>query len=553
MTPEDRLREILLAEPATVRGDGLARIQQRLARRRRLRFVLPTTVLVAAAAVGVFVLAGGGGTQKLVQTPATGAPTSDPSPAPTATVVAPSTPLYDGPALWPFTSAEQASAWDAATRPWAANPEELVQHFLDDFVRQPAARAALLPGSGLGGPGTQRVAARVAGRTVSIVTVHRYTAAGPWTVTEAAQTGMVVTTPRAGDTVTNPTVVSGTLAQAADENVRLELITAAGKQIGQGGAPAGSAVPWQGSLAWSDQSWTTAGIVGTTYSLKDGALTRLAVVPVTRAVASGPTFAGLKSGYVALFDGNTGAQVRQLTYPPTGASDTGLAYHAGTLVWVRTQPTGCHDSLHRQAGGTTSTLLADGKARLSSPRLSPDAALIAWTQSPCDSDQRSVVVHGGGAPDRVLVAPAGMTATVLDLTDSGAMLVHLNDLAATDAGTLGLLPAGATSFTPLRPLAPVGSCYLNRAAAFDNNATAWETCNGRSRLVPFGASGERGTAGPLVAATVVSSASARDGQQLLEVRSRSGGPTVARYDGHLLTFLTSCEAGRQDCVASPAW
>jgi hypothetical protein len=117
-----------------------------------------------------------------------------------------------------------------------------------------------------------------------------------------------------------------------------------------------------------------------------------------------------------------------------------------------------------------------------------------------------------------------MSAVVRDVRDDGALLVHLNDVEATDAGTLGYLPPGATSLDALVPLAAEGSCYLAGAATFDPGVTAWETCDGRSRLVQFTEAGRRGTAGALVDATTIATAAAHESRQVLEVRSRSGLP-----------------------------
>ena len=151
MNPEDRLRDLLRNEASRVvpAGDGLAKIQQRLVRRRRRRGIfLPSAALAMAGVVSAFfVLVGSSGTQKLVQTPGTHRPSPSffcypplgEGPCPTASPppssgqpIAP----FDGPALWPFTSAEQAQAWtkDHGSRPWAADGVNVAQRFITDFL-----------------------------------------------------------------------------------------------------------------------------------------------------------------------------------------------------------------------------------------------------------------------------------------------------------------------------------------------------------------------------------------------------------------------------------
>jgi hypothetical protein len=281
MTDEDRLREILHSEATTVvpSGDGLAVIRARVARRHRLHLMLlPAGALVTAAAViAFFSFTGAPATQKLI-TPATRPPvTPTPTPTPTATAeptatgpVAP----YTGPALWPFTSVAQGQAWmaDHGARPWAGDPLAVGQHLLTDLLKVQGVTASGTAPSLL---------LTVQGKKVGVVHVVQVFRGGPWTVVGVGGTDLTITTPAVGAKITSPTKVSGRVV-GVDENVQLRLITATGKDLANAGAPAGSEVPWEGTLTWSDQTWFTAGIVAITRSAKDGEINRITVVVVKR-------------------------------------------------------------------------------------------------------------------------------------------------------------------------------------------------------------------------------------------------------------------------------
>jgi hypothetical protein len=550
MSAEDRLREILRSEASGVvpAGDGLARIQERVGRRRRRRaFLLPGAALATAGAAAAFFLLGGtGGTQQLVQDPTTqvprptSRPTDGPPPSPSAPPVRTT---YTGPALWPFTSASQAAAWgrDHADRTWAGDAGAVASRFGQQFLGLSGVDAVAAAAA-------DRVTLRVGGQPVGEVRLARYDVAGgpAWTVVSVSGGDLRVTSPRAGEAISSPTTVTGRIT-GVDENVRLRLVTAAGKEIATAGAPAGSAVPWQGPLSWSDTGWTTAAVVGTTYSPKDGALTRLVVVPVTRATgssAAASSFVALVDGHVSLFDGVRGTLLRQLTYPSGGTVDTGAAWSSGTLLWVRGRQPGCADELDLLAGGKASTLVRAGTARLGTPQLSPAAGTLAWLETPCGGGAARIVVSAGGAPRRSLAVPAGTLAQVLDVRDDGTLLVHLNDRAATDAGTVGVVPAGAQDLGGIRALAPTGSCYLAGGAAFlDLQPVAFETCGSDSRLVTFTARGARVSTGPAVPGMAAPrGTSGRSGQVLVWLTDG----TVARYASGALTTLVRG-------AASPDW
>ena len=274
MSAEDRLREILQSEASTLvpQGDGLTRIRERVARRRRLRLVLVPAGALATAAVVVAVIAltgGSPGTQKLQQDPI--GPATQPPATPTSTPAPP----YTGPAIWPFTSTAQGDAWKTnhGNRPWAGDPTQVAQHFVSDFLK--------LTGVSAQGTG-DTIDLRFQSTDLGLVHLVQISSGGPWTVTDVGGTVLIFTTPSPVQALTSPTTVSGRV-EGVDENVQLQLIASgSAKVLGSTTAPAGGAVPWSGTLTWSDQSWFTAGLVAITRSNKDGSLTRITVIAVKR-------------------------------------------------------------------------------------------------------------------------------------------------------------------------------------------------------------------------------------------------------------------------------
>lgn len=507
MNPEDRLRDVLRNEASAVvpAGDGLAKIQQRLVRRRRRRVMLvPSAALVMAAAIGAFfVLGGSGGTQRLVQTPGGHRPSPSFCYPPLAegpcSTVRPSQPIAepDGTTLWPFTSAAEAQAWQpTGPYPWAGDILATAEHFATDYLGITGLRG-FQPNAVDGTVGLQ--SGQPDRRKISAVKLVHYESADGkrvWTV-ESVATDMSVTSPTAGAAISSPTSVTGRIT-GVDENVRLRLLTSAGKEIANGGAPAGSEVPWQGTLTWSDTSWTTAGIVGTTYSPKDGALTRLVVVPVLRATgatASGASFAGLAGGHVNLYDAVNGMQVRQLTFPPPGAADTGAAWNGSTLLWVRSQQTGCADELDRLDSGSAATLVPKSNAHLGTPRLSPDGTTYAYFSTPCNGDPATIVIQAGGSPARAITLRENSTA-VADVRDDGTVLV--NEIGGGDYRYIVVVPTTASSVGQGITLAIPPSCTTIGGAFDGNTPITWESCHDGVRVARFSETGARIGAGPLL-------------------------------------------------------
>ena len=553
MSAEDKLRQILRSEPVTPAGDGLARIQQRLARRRRLRLVaIPVTALTAAGAIlAFFVLGGGAGTQKLVQVPAsqgpTTLPTNDASPV---TVPGP----YTGPALWPFTMAPRS--WKSSY-PWAGDPRQVAQHFLTDFLSLPEATVATTYlTEDTGWRQGRDYTVQVSGKVVSRVQVQPLAEQGPWTIVSALGEGMRVTTPGVGASIASPTTVSGTLDHAVDDNVRLQLLTTAGREIAATSATAGSAVPWQGTLGWTDGSWSTAGVVATTRSAKDGSLTRLAVVPVTRSTSSHPTFAGLVDGHVALIDSGSGAVVRQLTYPPAGRFDVGVGWNGSSAVWVRGQQTGCQDELDRLDGTQVTTLVKAGSAHLGTPHLSASGNWTAWVQTACAGGDPVIVVRAVDGTQHLHSVPSGQVAQVEDVGVDGSALVKVGTTGSYQEHVVGPTAVSTDDGEILRP----DSGCTTTAGAFDGSALlTWQTCGTGTRLLRYPSATAKPSRGPVVPGLEAPhGTTVRSGTVLLWL---AGGDTVGEIDlyssGRLTTVVAnagcSSTSEPKGCVRAPDW
>jgi hypothetical protein len=283
MTHEERLSALLREEAETVlpAGDGLARIQARLAARRRSRWLLlpGAAALTAGAVAAAFVLSGGGSGTTLTQTPTTHGPT--PATSPTA-VGGGLDHAFENPALWPFTSAQQIAGW-RSTYPYANDKSALVQHYLQDVLS--------VSGFTLSKPceSCDVVDIAVAGHKVGQAALERFLLDGTqvWTISTIGETDLKLLAPGAGEAVSSPTTVTGRIT-GVDEHVNLALVTQAGATVATGGAQAGSAVPWTAQLSWTDNGWSHGAVVARTFSAKDGTLSRLTALPVMR--GSAPAF-----------------------------------------------------------------------------------------------------------------------------------------------------------------------------------------------------------------------------------------------------------------------
>jgi hypothetical protein len=568
-TPEERLAALLRDTDIPVRGDGLQRIQAKLARRRRMRWVAPVAALATAgAAASVIVLAGGGDRDTLtVQPGGTPAASADPTPTPVPCgahpplgapcptgSMAPSSQAdgqYDGPFVYP----DLGPSASPDSLPWANDPAQVAQHFVTDFLKLDGITVSTEGFDGIPGPG--RDVRLLAGKTdVSLLHLESIQGGSRWVVTQANGTGAQITAPGFGAAVTSPLEVSGTLDRAVDDNVRLTLVTSYGMSLAETSAPAGSDVPWRGTLTWARTQWSRGAVVGVTRSNKDGAVTRVIVQPVVRATgAEVATFVGIVDGHVSTFatDGSLG---RQLTYPPAGSRDVDAGFNGSSALVVRTDPGTCRQRLIRLDGTTAHNVVEPGTASLATPRLSPDGTWEAWVTTSCAGGASSVALREGDKPVRLLTVPGGTSVAVDGVRDDGSLLVRVGT-----TGSYGerLLSPSAGSVTGGKALAPRSGCQLG-APAFDGpRIAAWEECSGKVHLVRYDGNGVRVSVDPDVPVSdAPTRTSVNSGRVLVWLFGGDTVGEVARYqDGKLTTVVrnTGCTSVSEPkgCVREPSW
>jgi len=565
MSAEDRLRDMLRDEAQSVvpAGDGLARIQARVARRRRMRiWLIPSAAVTTAGAVLAFLVLAPADrtTQTLVPTsPSPSAPsTATPGPSPTT----PPVPVgsYSGPAIWPITSQAEADAWDEA---WAESGLEVGRRFVRDHLKltDVTLRQDCL---------SCEVLAVVSSdlKDIATLVLAHYTVGEKhlFTVVSVEGTDLKVSTPKQGAAVSSPLSVSGTI-EGVDESIRVTLLDGDGGQVAQAFAAAGSGAPWRTTLEWSDRTWDDGALVLRTGNARDGATNRLVVLAVTQGSApAGSTFAALVDGHVSLYDGTTGALVRQLTFPPKGKRDVEAAWDGESVLWARQgTDSGCGGEIDLRTLNETKTLHSATSFRYRHPQLSGDGSLLGWVEEPCDTSPYTLVIEprpipGVAAPARRIEGPTGSLVGLLDLRDDGAALVLTNDREPSGPGTIGYLAPGAERLDGLTPIAPEPGCYLTHAAFDGDRIAGFQACEDGIQLVRWTTSGPVSSKDRAMQDEDPESISIRDGRVLVW---RFGGDTVgeiATYaDGRFTTLITpdpahcTSIADQKGCVKSPDW
>lgn len=505
-TPEERLRQILQADAEDLLpgGDGLQRIQQRLAERRSLRTKLVPVIAIAGvvavaggAAITVSVTDDGSVTQPTGParpapdpTTCTGGLCEEPKPSPSLSTTAVTT-SASGIPLWPFTTDTQVADWAArpGARAWARDPVQVTQHFLADHLKLPGrATTRLDDGGGAAlvevSSGSQPVA------QVRLVRVGR-DPEGPWSVTGATSDNLSVTQPADGDVVTSPIAVAGRAADP-DTSVRVRLM--AGGVLSEGFAMAGRDLPWTRSLPWTSTDWSVAELVASTFDGK-GDLRAVTVTAVRRSGSGTPglplpgtVFVALDGDRVVSVDALTGKQLRQLSYPPAGVTDLDpdLGGEDG-VVWVRLEADACTTSiirvgLVRGPAGVTVGAKPIGR-RL--PSLSAGGRSLGWVERACGGNTDTVIVRG---PDAKFSTTATAPDAVkdLDVRDDGYAVVWT-------VNGVYIVPPGATAVTARMTLR--SSCSLAAPAWDGTVVVAWQLCGASWRL------GRWSTGGKLLAAS----------------------------------------------------
>jgi hypothetical protein len=501
-TPEDRLRQVLLAEAEELRpaGDGLQRIQARLADRRSLRSKLLPAVAIAgvvavagAAAITVSLTDDGSlkqppahqGTPKPIPTGCAGGLCEEPIPSPSLSTTAVTT-SASGIPVWPFTTDAQAADWEARPGPraWASDPVQVTQHLLDDYLA--------LPGQAMKRADDNADVALVdvsaGGRTVSqvrLVHVGR-DPNGPWSVVSASAVSLAITQPSDGDEVSSPINIAGT---AADPDTSVHLRLMADRMLGEGYAMAGRDIPWTHSLPWTGAGWTVAALVANTFNGK-GDLHAITITALRRSgatppdvPAAGTVFVSVDQEHVVSVDALTGKQLRQLSYPLTGVVDTNPDRGGEDgVVWVRIQPDSCTSSIIRVGlvrGPAGVTVDAKPIAR-KLPSLSAGGRSLGWVEQPCGGGVNTVIVRG---PDAKFSTTATSNVQIrdLDVRDDGSAVVW------TESGVT-IVPPGAPTVASGHPLRSAG-CTLAGPAWDNAEVVAWRLCGASWTLGRWTATG----------------------------------------------------------------
>jgi hypothetical protein len=529
-TPEDRLRQILQAEADDLipLGDGLRRIEQRLADRRSLRSRLVPALAIAgvvaiagAAAITVSVTDDGSlkqppahhTTPAPIPTGCTGGLCEEPKPSPSLSTTGVTT-SASGIPLWPVTTDAQAADWERGsnTPRWESDPVQVTQHLMDDYLKLPG-RAVLFDNSG----DVAEVTVSAGGRMVSTVRLVRVgrDPDGPWSVTGAASLVLAVTQPNDGDEVSSPISTAGTVNDV-DQSVHLRLMS--DRVLGEAFQPAGRDQPWTHALQWTGADWSVAALVANTFNGK-GDLSAVSITAVRRTNADavglpppGTTFVAIEDGHVVLADALSGATLRQISYPPNNAVD-GSPDEGGSdgVVWVRTVR-GCLSSILRAglARGPAGVTVDAKPVRMLVPSLSHGGRSLGWVQQDCSGGDQTVVVRGPDAQfATVVTVPAGVVE--LDVRDDGAALVQLADRVV-------VLPWGAHDLTAATTLVPEQTCKVVAPAWDGQIAVAWQVCPASWQTVRFTAGGAISSRQPAVDVSPgIRRQAIVDGQTLVEL------------------------------------
>jgi hypothetical protein len=342
---DELLRSALGAEAETVvpRGDGLARIQQRVAARRSRRLWLaPVAALASLLVVGGAAFAAysvthqpSHDTQQILpaesQSPT---PDATPTPSPAATATQQPVVTFPGFAFYPFTSPQQELSWERASgpaaQPWFLDATATAQHFVTDFVGETSTATVVSRALGteqatvtLGRPAPE------GSGTLPVTVVHLQKFQRAWLVTAAddARGQLSVSTPAGGATLHSPVTVTGP-AFGVDEAARVDIRTTDGVvAIGSTGSFGSGSRSWSARLSWPAASAPRGAVVVTEASAADGLPARIVAVPVSfdaAVVQPYPAyFYGIKDGRVTEYSARDGATVRYLTAaePGGGASD----------------------------------------------------------------------------------------------------------------------------------------------------------------------------------------------------------------------------------------
>jgi hypothetical protein len=288
--------------------------------------------------VGVAVLVSSSGDDKVTST-------SNTSPTPEPTATSTTAPVVDhapfpAQGIFPFTTATAEEGWQqdyeqgSATQ-WEADPTQVAQHWVQDFLEQPAVDRVVSQSEDNGDELVTlgRIMQAESHAMVSVTTVRLTPYDKSWIVIGASDPQSLVSfsSPSPGATVTTPLTVTGP-AFGVDEVVRLDVrdatsTTSYGTDTASFGNGSGQ---WAGRIDFSRPPAPIGVLVAVDISAADGGPTRIAAEQVRFAPAAphqAPQyFYAVKSNRITQFASRTGDPTKYLTseQPGGGVSDPQL-------------------------------------------------------------------------------------------------------------------------------------------------------------------------------------------------------------------------------------
>jgi hypothetical protein len=221
---------------------------RRATRRTRIAIVVAAVTGIALIAVLAVVLLGDTGSEPGVAPPPSASatptasarttpapsptPSSSPSPSPSSTSPKPTTTVrpFAYQALWPFSSAAGAAAWQRSYRsgghqPWHLDPEQTALSFTTGYLGFTEVDR-VVSNSVSGDEARIGVGYQAEGRLAHAATLHLVRIGegtdAPWEVVGTIDTTLTLDRPRYGATVTSPLTVGG-LITGVDESIRVDV------------------------------------------------------------------------------------------------------------------------------------------------------------------------------------------------------------------------------------------------------------------------------------------------------------------------------------------
>ena len=481
---ENDLHALLREEAETIipAGDGLAKIQRRVERRRnRLRWMRPALAVTAA---GALIVAGavtyGQVTHddQSVHLPADGL-TQSPAPSPSGAAV-------PGQALW--------SGPDGAS--WRSDADQTALHFLSDHLQMPyldTVVASTVRGDsaevavGRGLPSETK-------RAVAATTITLQRASGTWYVESARADLLTVTTTSVNaSTVT----VSGRLT-GVDESIQVELLAGDSPQpLAHASTPGGGQdSPWQVTLERPVTDATRLTVVVYLPSALDGNAARVVALALDVGDGPGPTaayptvFFAASDGRIAKLSSTDGSVISSLTQQQPGGGDSDPQL-VGNQVYFLRGAGSCANTLLSvpTSGGGATGVYTPSNATVTGYAVSSDGHRLAVVEQSCaDAGQQRIVVSDSSTGTTATTPWAAQPPSV---EGDPAWSPDGTQLAATvRTGTLWGVrvwnPFTATSPLDGRALvSPHDGCALSDPVWTPDSLAAAEVCGPTSFAVAF--------------------------------------------------------------------